>query len=145
MSGGFIGTYENSVHKMRVIIPAQLKSKFSVASKQTVICTTGSDNSIEIYPLDKWNELQDKKDTCSEAEKRIIDIKGWFAIDEQKLEGPGRIRLNEELMEHAGITDSVIIKGERSFISLWSPENYQKVKVAKIKILNSNSSIKEEA
>ena len=126
MSGEFLGFYENSVHKMRVIIPAPLKSKFSSAAKQTVICTIGSKNkSVVIYPLDNWNKLKEKLKNGDERDKRLLRHLQYFACPEQQLEGPGRIRIGDLLLEITGIEDTVVIKGEGTFISIWNPDTFK--------------------
>jgi len=139
MSGEFLGTYENSVHKMRVIIPAPLKNKFATSAKSTVVCTVGLDKSIVIYPLDnwiKWKEMQ-KTMTDNKTDISLVKLMRFFAATEQKLEGPGRIRLTEELLDYSGIVDSVIIKGEGDFISLWEPANYKKIKKERLQKLQN--------
>ncbi len=51
---------------------------------------------------------------------------------EQELEGPGRVRIHDMLLSEVGIDDSVIIKGEGHYISLWNPEIYAKVRKSKL-------------
>lgn len=124
MSGQFIGYFENAVHKQRVIIPAAFKKKFSEEARRTVVVTLGPLNTIAIFPLDCWNSFLDKlaagDDEDLELRTQLID----FAVTEQELEGPGRIRIPEQLLEEANISDSVIIKGELHYISLWNPEEF---------------------
>ena len=129
MSGDFLGIYENSVHKMRIVIPVTLKSKFSAAAKETVICTLGPNNSVVIFPLDNWNTLKEKLKNGDERERTLLNNLIDFACPEQKLEGPGRVRIGDELLETAGITDSVIIKGDGSYISLWNPEIFKALRL----------------
>jgi MraZ protein len=132
MSGEFLGTFENSVNKLRVIIPAPFKARFSAASKQTVICTVGPDNSIAIYPLDNWNNLKDKLKNGDDRAKRLLNHLIDFACPEQQLECNGRFRIGDELLEITGISDSVIIKGEGTYISLWNPETFKAIRQKKL-------------
>jgi len=131
MSGQFIGYFENAVHKQRVIIPAAFKKKFSEEARRTVVVTLGPLNTIAIFPLDCWNSFLDKlaagDDDDQDLRTQLID----FAVTEQELEGPGRIRIPEQLLEEANITDSVIIKGELHYISLWNPDEFQENRRAK--------------
>jgi division/cell wall cluster transcriptional repressor MraZ len=124
MSGQFIGYFENAVHKGRVIIPAAFKKKFSDAAMRTVVITLGPLNTLAVFPLDCWNSflqvLAEGDEDDRELRTQLID----FAIAEQELEGPGRIRIPEDLLEEAGIKDSVVIKGELHYISLWNPEEF---------------------
>jgi len=132
MSGEFLGTFENAVHKQRIIIPAEFRKKFSVASKQTVIATLGPYQNIVIYPLDNWAALRDRlKQGTQEQRDLLADLRD-FATPEEKLEGPGRIKLSGELLELAGIETSVILKGEGDFISVWSPESYNAKKTNRL-------------
>ncbi|MFO8145463.1 MAG: protein MraZ [Candidatus Syntrophosphaera sp.] len=126
MSGPFIGFSENAVHNNRVIIPAAFKRKFSEESRRTVVITVGPANSIALYPLDAWVSTLDKlaegDETHHRFRTRLIDC----AVTEAELEGPGRVRIPEKQLAEAGIKDSVIVKGEMHYISLWDPEIYYK-------------------
>ena len=132
MSGDFLGTFENSVNKQRITIPAPFKAKFSSEAGQTVIITAGPNYSIAVFPLDNWNKLNAKADSGDEKVKKLIYNLKDFATPEQTLEGPGRVRISDELLEIADITDSVIIKGEGSYISLWNPDKFKKLRQQKL-------------
>lgn len=132
MSGEFLGIFENSVHKQRVIIPASFKKKFAEDSQRSVVVTLGPNDTIAIYPLDSWNStlerLKQGNERAQQLRTQLID----FAMMEQILEGPGRVRIHNMLLEEVGIDDSVIIKGEGHYISLWNPEVYSKVRKTKL-------------
>jgi len=132
MSGEFLGIFENSVHKQRVIIPASFKKKFAEEAMKSVVVTMGANNTIAIYPLDTWKStlerLKNGDDKAKQLRTQLID----FAMMEQELEGPGRVRIHEMLLSEVGIDDSVIIKGEGHYISLWNPEVYARVRAAKL-------------
>lgn len=125
MSGQFIGYFENSVHKQRVIIPAPFKKKFADEARKTVVVTLGPLNTIAIFPLDCWNDMLKRLAEGTEEDQELRTQLIDFAVTEQELEGPGRIRIPEQLLEEANITDSVIIKGELHYISLWNPDEFQ--------------------
>lgn len=133
MSGPFYGFYENAVHNQRIIIPALFKRKFTDDSRKTVVITVGPLNSIALYPLDSWAatlaKLAEGDDQQQRLRSRLIDC----AVTEAELEGPGRIRIPERQLAETGITESVIVKGEEYFISLWNPEEfYAKLKQDKL-------------
>jgi len=133
MSGEFLGIFENSVHKQRVIIPASFKKKLADEACRSVVVTLGPTNTIAIYPLDTWKStlerLKEGNDKAKMLRTQLID----FAMLEQELEGPGRVKIHDLLLQEAGITDSVIIKGEGHYISLWNPEVYARVRASKLK------------
>ncbi|MEN6445719.1 MAG: protein MraZ [Candidatus Cloacimonas sp.] len=132
MSGEFLGIFENSVHKQRVIIPAAFKKKFSEEAGKKVIVTLGPNETVAIYPLDNWKDtlerLKNGDERCAKLRTQLID----FAMTEQELEGPGRVRILERLLNETNITDSVIIKGEGHYISLWNPKVYNEVRAGKL-------------
>jgi division/cell wall cluster transcriptional repressor MraZ len=133
MSGDFLGTFENSVNKMRIIIPAPFKAKFASSAKQTVICTIGPNNSVAIYPLDNWTMVKERLSQGDEKQRKLLNNLIDFASPEQQLEGPGRIRISDELLDITNITDSVIIKGEGSYITLWEPKTFKAIRSSKLK------------
>ena len=126
MSGPFIGFSENAVHNKRVIIPAAFKRKFTEESQHTVVITVGPLDSIALYPLDTWNATLARLEEGDEDElrfrTRLIDC----AVAEAELEAPGRIRIPERQLQEAGIKDTVVVKGEMHYITLWNPESYYK-------------------
>jgi len=139
MSGEFLGVFENAVHNNRITLPAVFKKNFSVASKQTVIVTIGSEGtSLAVYPLDNWNALMERLKKGDEADKIFMNSLIDFALSRRELEGPGRIRIDNFLLEDVGITDSVIIKGESDFISLWNPDKFNEERKKKFKFHAEN-------
>ncbi len=118
----FIGKFEASVHKQRIVIPSSMKKKFSPAAKDTIVATIGSNsNHIVIFPMDIWDEYIEKLEQGESRQLEMVDYLYDYAI-EQKLEGPGRIKLSDELLELAGITDKAVILGKGNYISVWAPE-----------------------
>lgn len=140
MSGEFLGVFENSVHKQRVIIPASFKKKFADEASRSVIVTLGADDTIAIYPLDCWISTLERLKSGDEHSKQFRAQLIYFAMTEQELEGPGRVRIHEQLLRDAGITDSVIIKGEGHYISLWNPDVYQATRSRKRELHKTFSS-----
>ena len=126
MSGEFLGTFKNSVNKLKwITIPAAFKKKFSTQAKQTVVITLGPNADIAIYPLDNWNDKVEILKNGSERDKQLLSNLRTFASSEQKLEQNGRIKIGTELLEIANIKDKVIIKGSGNYISVWSPQNFE--------------------
>jgi len=134
MSGEFLGIFENSVHKQRVIIPAVFKKKFSEEAGKSVIVTLGPNDTIAIYPIDNWRDTLERLKTGNERNQDLRTQLIDFAMMEQELEGPGRIRIHDMLLEEVQITDSVIIKGEGHYISLWNPKVYNEVRASKLNL-----------
>ena len=134
MSGEFLGYFENSVNKQRVIVPASFKKKFGPEANRSVIVTLGPNDTIAIYPLDCWQETLERLKAGDDKAKLLRTQLIDFAMTEQELEGPGRVRIHEQLLSDAGITDSVIIKGEGHYISRWNPSTFNAVRKSKLEM-----------
>ncbi len=83
--------------------------------------------------MDSWKSTLERLKEGDEKSKRLRTQLIDFAMMEQELEGPGRVRIHELLLTEVGIVDSVIIKGEGHYISLWNPEVYARVRQSKLK------------
>ena len=126
MSGEFLGKFKSSVNKKKwVIIPAVLKKHFSANSRQMVVMTLGpSNDSVVVYPLDNWTTKTDA--LKNSGNRQLLKKLRHYAQPAQKLEGNGRVKIDDNLLEKAGIKDKVVIKGDGDYISVWNPENYRK-------------------
>lgn len=133
MSGEFIGTFpDNAVHKSRIIIPAKFKKKFALEANNTVVVTLGPNGTIAIFPMDSWLIMRAQLQTSqSEKNKKLLANLFDFAMPEQEIEGPGRIRISDELMQIAKIKESVSIKGEGHFMTVWNTDILKEVKLKK--------------
>jgi len=133
MSGDFYGTFENSIHKSRIIIPASFKKKFAPEANMSVIVTIGPSNTIAIYPLDNWNFIIEQLELSDDPDdKELLDDLTEFCMPEQELEDNGRVRLSEELMKIANLKDMAKIKGEVHYMSLWNPEELADIRGQKV-------------
>ncbi len=127
MSGEFLGTFENSVHKSRIMIPASFKKLFSEEANNMVVVTIGPLDTIAVYPLDNWYAALAKLTEGNDDKKLLMAVMRNTAMPAQKLEGPGRIRINEALLKRANITDAVVIKGQGEYINLLNPEKENEI------------------
>ncbi|MFA7598996.1 MAG: protein MraZ [Candidatus Cloacimonas sp.] len=141
MSGEFLGAYENSVNKNRVIIPAPFKKVFSADAKETVVITMGYDKSnIAVYPKDVWNAKIEKLINGTPKDRNLCVILRRNSAEET-LEGPGRIKISSYLLASAGITDSVVVLGEGNYITLWNPETLNEQRQKDLEVLRTNYTI----
>jgi DNA-binding transcriptional regulator/RsmH inhibitor MraZ len=121
-TSGLFGTdYEVSVYKQRFVLPIQFQKQISTAAKETFILTAGVDTSIVCYPLDNWKILVDLLKNGSEDEQDDLQHMNYYAT-ETKLEGPGRLKISDDLMKYAQIKDRVRIIGENTLITIIDPE-----------------------
>ncbi len=124
MSGRFNGISEVTLNQYRIVIPTQMKEKFSPESFGRVVLTIGVGKSIALYPLDNWDEYCARMEEGTDEQVAIIDYLADYA-KEQKIEASGRVKICQELLEYAGIDEKAILKGNGNYISLWSPEEHK--------------------
>ncbi len=125
MSGRFNGVSEVTLNQFRIVIPSQMKEKFSPESLGRVVLTVGVGRSVVLYPLDNWDEYCNRMEAGTNEQVAIIDYLADYA-KEQKIEASGRVKIDQNLLDYAGITDKAVLKGNGNYISLWSPDEHKK-------------------
>jgi len=122
------------------VIPAPFKDLFSEEAENMVVCTLGKHDCILIYPLDNWHALRDKLFNGGEEERELWEFFVHWATPPQVLEGPGRIRISEKLLEKADLmkAERLVIKGQDSFMTLWHPDRFKSIVEAEKKNVPRN-------
>ena len=140
MSKNFLGEYENAIHKGRIVFPAPFKELFSEEAENKVVCTLGKHNSILIYPLDNWHALREKLFNGGIEQRELWEFFVHWASPPQELEGPGRIRISDKLLEGADLlkAEKLVIKGHDSFITLWHPDRFKSIVETEKKVIPKN-------
>jgi len=131
MTTDFLGTYENKVHNNRLVIPAPFKAQMTDIKNPkapiNVVYTIGyQNNCIVLYPVEAWQNKKEQLKNGDAKAKRLLEMMVVHANPEQ-LEGPGRVKITDKLLRKIGIKDKgdVVIIGQGSYISIWSPEKYE--------------------
>ncbi|MCZ7558058.1 MAG: division/cell wall cluster transcriptional repressor MraZ [Bacteroidia bacterium] len=126
---GFKGKYEYAVDdKGRVNLPAKLRKNLSPEAQDSFVITRGYDISLDLFPLDMWNEFEQQlrnKTNRHEDDHRLYVRTVMMWAQETSLDKQSRITIPQDLMEFAGISGNVIIIGALDKIELWSPENFK--------------------
>uniref|UniRef100_A0A7V3RHK9 Transcriptional regulator MraZ n=1 Tax=candidate division WOR-3 bacterium TaxID=2052148 RepID=A0A7V3RHK9_UNCW3 len=117
--------------RKRLAIPSPFRTVLLAESEGKVVMTPGYDNEIAVYALKTWQEFEDRELlslSMDRVQARRYRRHFTFGIKENHLDAQGRILIPDFLLEYSGITRDVIVVGEIDYFSLWSPENYQKIK-----------------
>jgi MraZ protein len=125
---GFKGQAEYSVDsKGRMAIPAKMRSVLNPEAKSTFTVTRGFEKCIFLYPLDRWMEMEEEIGSLSnyDREARAFTRRIMMWAEEVTLDGQGRIRLPEALMEFASISDKSLVLGAYDRIEIWNPESFE--------------------
>lgn len=126
----FIGSFTYSLDaKSRVAIPAKLRKYVNPEANDTFILTRGTSQCIDVYPLDKWNELVQHKlnrlDSFDPKEAMFLRMFLQKAA-EDSLDSQSRLIIPQNLVEFAKIEKEVFILGAINKIELWNPSVYEK-------------------
>ena len=121
----FIGEYNHVMDtKGRLSIPSKLREDLG----ETFIVTKGLDNCLFVYPLGEWNVLENKLKQLpmTNREARAF-VRFFFAgATECELDKQGRVRIPNNLREHALLNKEAIIIGVATRIEIWSKEQWEK-------------------
>ena len=125
---GFKGQASYSVDaKGRAAIPAKMRNAMNPEAKGTFTVTRGFERCIFLYPLDRWNEMEQEIGSLStyDREARAFTRRIMMWADEVTLDGQGRIGIPKPLMEYAGIKDRALILGAYDRIEIWDPAIFE--------------------
>ena len=122
-----IGEYECKVYeKNRIILPAGLKKKISPEALDTFMINRGFRNYLALYPMDKWNLMNDRIRRLNLfVEKNRIFVRYFFrGATDVALDRNNRLLLPKSLTEHAKIDKEVVLLGMMDHIEIWSKQAY---------------------
>lgn len=120
----FLGKYQHSLDaKGRVTIPARLRELLG----DRFIATRGLDNCIFLYPLDEWQNIEDKMRTLpfTRADVRSFMRKFLSAASELELDKQGRTVLPSNLRDYANIFVDIIIIGVGTRVEIWALDRWE--------------------
>lgn len=120
----FTGEYQHGVDdKGRMIVPA----KFREVLGEMFMMTKGLDNCLFVYPQAEWNTLESKLKNLPFTNKDARAFARFFfsGAVECEIDKQGRILINGNLREYAGIIKDVVIIGVGTRIEIWSKETWE--------------------
>lgn len=122
-----IGEYKHVLDsKKRLAIPAKLRKELG----ERVILTRGLNNSLFLYPLDKWQKLTEK---LSELPVGKADTRSFLRLlfsgaVEVELDQLGRILVPDYLKNYACLRQKVVIAGVFDRLEIWDEERWENYK-----------------
>ena len=112
--------------KGRLKIPAIFRSLIHARSGADVFVTSVKGDSVLIYPIDVWAEMEDrivKAPTQNPALKRFIDRVSYFG-QPGELDPQGRVLIPQQLRQRASIVGEVRVLGRINFLEVWNEERF---------------------
>ena len=120
----FIGEYSYSLDtKGRINIPSKFRNALSKDNDRSLVATRGMDKCIWVYPLVSWQIIEEelkKLSSLSTVNRSFIRNTVRHASMMQ-LDKQGRIALNQNIINFAGLTKKALIIGMVNKIEIWDP------------------------
>ena len=138
----FLSTYENKLDKKgRVSVPASYRSYLSNIGYNGIICYPSFNNPcVEAWPQDRIEKISNAIDTLNPFEEK----KDYFATSilaesiNLQFDSEGRIQINQKLLKHAKIKNSMLFVGQGKTFQIWEPALFEKFRANARKKSNIN-------
>ncbi len=117
--------------RKRLAIPSQFRQVIIHESQGRLVLTPGYDQEISIYAIKTWEDFEKQQIlslSMDHAQSRRYRRHFTFGIKEDELDAQGRILIPDFLLTHAGIVKDVMVIGEIDYFTLWSPEQFERIK-----------------
>ncbi len=128
MKDMFRGQFTYSIDsKGRISIPAKLRKHVSPEANETFVMTKGTAACIDIYPLDEWQQIEQrllKLNPFNPDDAKFIRMFSQYA-SEDNMDSQSRILIPQSLIEYAAIEKEVLILGALKKIEVWNPAKYE--------------------
>ena len=129
----FLSTFENKLDKKgRVSVPASYRSYLSNLGYNGVICFPSFNNQcIEAWSQDRIEKISNAIDSLNPFEEK----KDYFSTSilsesiNLQFDSEGRILLNQKLLKHAKIKNSMLFVGQGKTFQIWEPTIFEKFRV----------------
>jgi MraZ protein len=123
-----IGTYECKVDaKGRLLVPVAIKKQLEpILHEGFVLKRSVFQPCLELYPMQKWNQLMKSMSGLNRFDKRINDFIRKFSAGVKMVEvdANGRLLIPKELVRNANITKEVVLSSAIDIVEIWDKERY---------------------
>ncbi len=126
--GIFVGTYTHSLDpKRRLTIPSGWRAQVG-EPKNLYVLPHVHDCCLSVIPASLMQERILKMRQHSIADKKARQFARVLASQSDLVswDSQGRMRINDNLLSGAQLTDKVVLVGAFDSFELWSPENFEK-------------------
>ena len=113
--------------KNRIIIPSKLKEQ--LGAKVTIL--RGSDRCLTLYSEEEWNKYEEKISELPTTKLRAIRRYIHSNAKEVQPDSQGRVMLEDDMLEFAGITRKVVTLGCGNYVEVWAEETWKELEIDK--------------
>ena len=125
----FLSSYENRLDtKGRISVPASFRA--SVTDEKfagVVLYRSFTNNCIEGLSMSRMEQMAAATDKMGVFDSELDDLSAMLFADARPLsfDVTGRVVIPEELLKHAGITDTAVFVGRGNSFQIWNPEAFR--------------------
>lgn len=115
----FMGEYQHTIdEKGRMIIPSRFRDDLG----QTFVLTRGLDQCIFGYPIEEWQQLEQKLKALPFTKKDARAFTRFFfsGATECQLDKQGRVNVSQPLRQYAKLDKDCVVIGVSTRIEIWS-------------------------
>lgn len=122
------GTYERTLDdKQRLAVPKRLKEQFSSEELTSLYIAPGTERSLTLYSPQAFNALASR---LAEKATNRIDVRNYLRLfyaraEEVPLDGQGRLRIPERLVEFAQLKHDVVLLGVHDHAEVWDKQLWE--------------------
>ncbi|MEG0283565.1 MAG: division/cell wall cluster transcriptional repressor MraZ [Erysipelotrichales bacterium] len=120
----FIGQYSHNIDsKGRMILPAKFRDKLG----DDIIISRGLDGCLSVYPLDKWQEIENKLTSLPNTKKKARDYARLVlsSAADVSFDKMGRINIPTHLTKIAALSKKCIVNGVGDYVEIWDEERWE--------------------
>ncbi len=113
-------------NKGRMMIPAGLKKKLTLAETEGLVINRGFKKYLVIYTKQEWDKKLDELSKLNQYETKNIEFIRYFTrgATELSADSVGRVNLPQGLLDYAGISGEVVLNCQLTKIEMWDRAAY---------------------
>jgi len=120
-----MGEFNHNVDdKGRLMLPAKFREELGTGE---YVLTRGLDNCLFLFPISEWKEFEEKikKLSLTKKDARAFVRFLFSGATNDIIDKQGRIKLNDNLKQYAGIEKEVVVTGAFNRVEIWSKSNWE--------------------
>jgi MraZ protein len=137
----FLSSYENRLDtKGRVSVPASFRAALnSEEFAGVVLYRSFTNNCIEGLSMSRMDKMAAATDKMGVFDDDTNDLTAMLFADARPLvfDSTGRVMVPDELLKHAGITDTALFVGRGNGFQIWNPAEFEKMQNAALSRLRT--------
>ena len=124
-----LGEYQHTIdEKGRMAIPAKFRKMLSGG----VVVTKGSEECLDLYPVEEWTKLAEKLSRLpiNQADARAFARLRLAGASHAEIDSQGRVLIPDYLRSFAGIGAKAVIVGLYNRAEIWEEEKWRRYRAA---------------